>query len=124
MPRYIDADKLIDKIFPIGLIDDGNYTINAKAVKVAIDKMPTADVVPKSEVNKWVRECEELQGWLIELEKEVVTEIFEEIDNKLHDMAVEYHNAGHPEYFAVCEVVHHKVIRQVEKKYTEGEKEK
>ena len=48
--RYIDADKLIDKIFPIGLIDDGNDTINAKAVKIAIDKMPTADVVPKNEV--------------------------------------------------------------------------
>lgn len=50
--RYIDADKLIDKIFPIGLVDDGKYTINAKAVKIAIDKMPTADVVPKSEVER------------------------------------------------------------------------
>ena len=44
MPRYIDADKLIDKIFPIGLIDNGNYGINAKAVKVVIDRTPTADV--------------------------------------------------------------------------------
>lgn len=34
-------------------------------------------------------------------------------------MAMEYHNAGHPEYFAVCEMVHHKVIRPIEKKYTE-----
>ena len=55
--RYIDADKLIDKIFPIGLIDDGNYTINAKAVKIAIDKMPTAEVVPKSE---WISVDERL----------------------------------------------------------------
>ena len=47
--RYIDADKLIDKIFPIGLIDDGKYTINAKAIKMAVDSCPTADVVPKSE---------------------------------------------------------------------------
>lgn len=52
---------------------------------------------------------------------EVAKEIFEEIDNALHDMAVEYANAGHPEYFAVCEMVHHKVIRPTEKKYTEGE---
>ena len=50
MARYIDADKLIDKIFPIGLIDDGKYTINAKAIKMAVDSCPTADVVPKSEV--------------------------------------------------------------------------
>lgn len=56
--RYIDADKLIKKIFPIGLIDDGNYTINAKAVKIAIDKMPTADVVPTSEVEKIFGEIE------------------------------------------------------------------
>jgi hypothetical protein len=45
MPRYIDAEKLIKKIFPVGLVDGGNYTINAKAVKCAIDHVPTADVV-------------------------------------------------------------------------------
>jgi rubrerythrin len=45
MPRYIDAEKLTDKVFPIGLVDNGKYTINAKAVKVAIDNIPTADVV-------------------------------------------------------------------------------
>lgn len=45
--------------------------------------------------------------------------IVAELDNALHDMAMEYHNAGHPEYFAVCEMVHHKVIRPIEKKYTE-----
>ena len=49
-----------------------------------------------------------------------VEQIFEEIDNALHDMAMEYYNAGHPEYFAVCEMVHHKVVRHIEKKYTEG----
>lgn len=45
MSRYIDADKLIDKIFPIGMVHDGQYTIGAKAIKIAIDKTPTADVV-------------------------------------------------------------------------------
>ena len=44
MARYIDADALIKKIFPMG-IGDGMYTINAKAVKFAIDNEPTADVV-------------------------------------------------------------------------------
>ena len=50
---------------------------------------------------------------------DVAREIITEIDNALHDMAMEYHNAGHPEYFAVCEMVYHKVIRPIEKKYTE-----
>jgi hypothetical protein len=52
MARYIDADKLIDKIFPIGLIDDGKYTINAKAIKMAVDSSPAADVAPKTELAK------------------------------------------------------------------------
>ena len=44
MARYIDADLLIKKIFPLGMIDDGNFPVNAKAVKVTIDKLSTADV--------------------------------------------------------------------------------
>lgn len=44
--EYIERGALIDKIFPIGLIDDGRYVIPAKAVKTAIDKAPTADVAP------------------------------------------------------------------------------
>ena len=45
----------------------------------AILNAPTADVVPKSEVDKWFRECEELQGRLIEFKKEIAREIFEDI---------------------------------------------
>ena len=52
---------------------------------------------------------------------EVAREIIAEIDDALHNMAVEYHTAGHPEYFAVCEMVHHKVMRPIEKKYAEEE---
>ena len=44
--EYIERSALINKIFPIGLIDDGRYVIPAKAVKTAIDKAPTADVAP------------------------------------------------------------------------------
>ena len=56
MARYIDADKLINKMFPIGLVDYGRYTINAKVVRVAIDQTPTADVAPKSEVAREIVE--------------------------------------------------------------------
>ena len=84
---YIDTDKLLNR-----LPDDLPYKASVKRVLI---QAPTADVVPKSEVEK----------------------IFAEIDNALHDMAMEYHNAGHPEYFAVCEIVHHKVVSKIEKKY-------
>ena len=46
--RYIDADALIRKIYPLG-IGDGMYVINAKAVKFAIDNTPTASVAPRAE---------------------------------------------------------------------------
>ena len=96
MARYGDLDALEKKLFPIGMVDDGRYALPAKSVKVAIDNLPTADVAPKSEVAR---------------------EIFAEIDNALHDMAMEYADAGHKTYFAVCEMVHHKVMRPIEKKY-------
>lgn len=40
----------------------------------------SADLAPRAEAEKWFRECEELQGRMIELEREVAREIFEEID--------------------------------------------
>lgn len=51
-------------------------------------------------------------------ECEIAKQIIADIDNRLHDMAMEYYNAGRPEYFAVCQMVYHKVIRPFEKKYT------
>lgn len=51
MPRYIDADALYEKLYPLDLVDKKLYTINAKAVADAIANTPTADVVPKSEVS-------------------------------------------------------------------------
>lgn len=45
MPRYTDADALIEKIFPYNGVDTAAYSINAKAVHEAIKNAPTADVV-------------------------------------------------------------------------------
>lgn len=49
MPRYIDADGLIKKVFPYDVVDKKCYTINAKMIYEAIQEAPTADVVPRSE---------------------------------------------------------------------------
>lgn len=45
MKEYIEREALIKKIFPIGVIDDGRCAIPAKAVKIAIDNAPAADMV-------------------------------------------------------------------------------
>jgi hypothetical protein len=81
--RYIDADALIKKIYPMG-IGDGKYTINAKAVKLAIDNAPTADVVPKSEV-EWLEEMvvDKCNRCLKRWSEVTAKEIFEEIEGSI-----------------------------------------
>lgn len=99
MARYIDVEKIHEFVdtkvaegkdgWATGVPYEWAYALTV------IDMQPTADVIPRADVEK----------------------IFEEIDHALHDMAMEYHEAGHPAYFAVCEMVHHKVMRPIEKKY-------
>ena len=100
MARYIDVDELLKKIYPMG-IGDGMYVINAKAVKFAIDNTPTADVVPKSEVD-WnsipVDVSEALKQRAVEKAKaEAITEFAERLKTYYRNLdrtaggLVEYH---------------------------------
>ena len=102
MPRYIDADKVMDEINRIGGHNLCEWeTIGVKAL---IDRQPTADVAPKSEVailtgqvmaleaakagiqyasNKLLKQkilCDLGFATLAELRKEIAMEIFEEIE--------------------------------------------
>lgn len=45
MDEYIKREALLKKLFPYGMPDNGNYGVNAKAVRVTVEKMPAADVV-------------------------------------------------------------------------------
>lgn len=45
MPEYIDREVVLKKIFPLGVLTDLRYTINAQAVKYAIESVKNADVV-------------------------------------------------------------------------------
>ena len=135
--RYIDADKLIDKIFPIGLIDDGNYTINAKAVKIAIDKMPTADVVPKSEVKALKNQVNRLQKYaakrdeklnallVAKTKQEVARKILAELEEARKHWDTmwksdHYGYGGSASGYLETDVDH--TIYELKKKYTEGER--
>ena len=42
---FISRSELIKKIFPYGMPDDGNYPINAKAVREAIEKAPAIEMI-------------------------------------------------------------------------------
>jgi hypothetical protein len=126
--RYIDADQLIKKIYPMG-IGDGMYVINAKAVKLAIDNAPTADVVPKSEVDNlkvllemkekayeglkelYDTDTEALVKAREKTEVEVAREIFEELKQKRKEL---WCSGKYTMFECWC-----KAEDEVKKKYTE-----
>jgi hypothetical protein len=115
MPRYIDANMLLKKIYPLDLVDKRLYTINAKAVEDAIAKTPTADVVPKSEYIQQIAEVQGLRAELEEVKTEVAREIIQEVadflwqgESERLNIAFEDHYYGKQEFIA-----------ELKKKYTE-----
>lgn len=95
MARYIDADKLIEK-YENAMAEDWNKKTSPLSwsdaydcVIADIDEMPTADVVPKSEIAKIFEEIErhsedvgfssfmerrEFTAWIAELKKKYTEE--------------------------------------------------
>lgn len=89
--RYIDADALIKKIYPMG-IGDGKYTINAKAVKLAIDNAPTADWYSMEDKHN-----EEIARTAIDVRIMVANEIIDEIENIVKKNTYRHENTDETE---------------------------
>jgi hypothetical protein len=115
MPRYIDADALIKKIYPIG-IGDGKYVLNAGAVKLAIDNAPTADVAPMSEVERWRGQLEAVIEEIPETKRELVQEIFEEFEKKSCTISCRFPNG---ETRVECYQLSAEKLAELKKKYAE-----
>ena len=126
MARYIDADKAMEEINRIGghnLCEWGTL-----GVKALIDRQPTADAVPKSEVEELNRECEslgktvneaselirKLKGKVEEAKSGVAREIFEEIEKTFIDSSVL------PDCVRLVDI---DKIAELKKKYTGGERQ-
>lgn len=128
MARYIDADRItfwIRQVSSNGL----DFDVRKIAFSDEIARMPTADVAPKSEVERLTDlnnqlECDivnanmnlehvtqELQG--------VARKIIDDFDEELHKLAERYYEQGKIEYFTLCEVIYQLVIAKIKKKYTE-----
>ena len=103
MPRYIDADAFIKKL-EADIKEFGEPNINIQpiaygsvlGIESTLDlakELPTADVVPKSEVDKWKEINEQLHKEMSEqmikerkIERKLVArEIFAEIENTAKD---------------------------------------
>lgn len=110
MARYIDADALIKKIFPYDVVDKKCYTINAKMIYEAIQKAPTADVAPKSEVAREIID-EAIRAVYLKTDMK----IYNTIDGKPLGDGVAY-----GKQMAMYDVI--TLLAELKKKYTEGEK--
>ena len=127
MARYIDADKLIDKLENDKYAEpstDFQRGINAYIDWLVLDikYAETADVVPKSEVDKLSHKCDECAGctqWKCDcanIELEVAREIFEEIEKVLDNSVETEHFKGTWFNLHKCMLR----IAELKKKYTEG----
>lgn len=112
MARYIDADALLENLKKqYGEELGWQCTVNMSDVGMMIEDAPTADVVPKREVDKTIAEWAYLHAdTLNKLENskaEVAREIFAEIENLF---AVE-------NFRLIC---NRQDFAELKKKYTEG----
>ena len=114
MAEYIDREK----IFPNGVfyVSAENPESSLTELINRICNLPTADVVPKSEVERWRRNLEAVLEEIPETKREVAREIFEEIEKALN-LSKCYGESGI--YFE------HDIeadIAELKKKYTEEKK--
>ena len=109
MPRYIDADKVMEEIYRIGGHNLCEW--DTIGVKVLIYRQPTADVAPRAEVDG----LRELNNSLLEAGQEwqkryenLAREIFAEIEDVLNNIG----------YFDELD------FEALKKKYAEGRNER
>ncbi len=105
MPRYIDVDALLEAVKGRRLIFEENTPVEeaiAEQVSVfeeAIEELPAADVVPKSEVERLKKERDEYKKhvdsdiiYVHRIKADVAREIFEEIENLSVDTVDDWGN--------------------------------
>lgn len=136
MARYYEETALIEFVKKYTPTINGETTM--KCVARSIREAPTADVVPKSEVDmlhhllkdawKRIEELNNLCGDLQKAKTEATREIFEEIENAFFEYYNERSKATElkllePIRQAVCFSLNEifENISELKKKYTEGE---
>ena len=135
--RYIDADKLVEMCkrqieCEWNTIAAPNSWADAfQDFSDLVEQTPTADVVPKSEVDmsqhllkdawKRIEELDELCGELQKSKTEVAREIFEEIEKLLECGFSSCHINGTEEQFDFYRADLGFQLAELKKKYTEDE---
>lgn len=118
MARYIDADDLKDII----TVNRWSNHAMPDVIGVIIDRTPTADVVPRAEVEYWKEQCFNAcmnNGFLDEtiVRAAVAREIFEDIEDALDGNYCGDYEADYPIPHYLEELKDD--IAELKKKYTE-----
>ena len=101
MPRYIDADAAIELVRLTYCKDCNSYNgVMCRACQfddamLLIDDIPTADVVPREEVETLKDNNEHLAVMLSEAKQDVAREIFEQIGEYANEFAAGYLDDNH-----------------------------
>ena len=150
MARYIDADLLLEEVennTPLNWTDSEielQEQFDFQVFKHIIEYQPTADVVPKSEVemhggsfyfeleNELEKAREGVERFMREHDAKVAREIFEEIEREITDAlqsnykvlpkieaSEELYHCVHGKISALCGI--DGFVEELKKKYTEGE---
>jgi hypothetical protein len=117
MARYIDADELYKATQKrIAEANEARMAVVDDEFLDLINDAFTEDVAPRAEVETWFRECEELQGRMIEIEKEIRKEIATEIFEELRRYIVNHCYLADDDVDAIW-----KHIDKLEKRYTDDD---
>ncbi len=118
MPRYIDADRLMTKIHELYV----QPNVELWQVVKCVGNSPTADVVPKSEVENIISNQRQR---LNEYKKQIVT-LQEKLEQAKAEVAKEFIDAVDAMLDLVCvatglDLAYIGEYAELKKKYTEGE---
>lgn len=112
MPRYIDANKLRERLetFSRWCNDERKDGVDF-VLSCALPDMPTANVVPRTNENDYVPMTDELMGEIFHhYGTKVAEEIFEELEFDIHQLMFE---RDETKVFAI-----EGIIAELKKKYT------
>lgn len=120
MERYINPAKI--RLTAVGSVDEnGDVLVSMADVRKAIAQTPSADVVPRAEVERLQAEIAQLQidlHYSVCREDKAKTEVAREIFDDIAKMMVLQHGFNEKHIVAHIDF---ELLKELKKKYTEGE---
>lgn len=116
MPRYIDADKLKERLEIISVVAEDLYSMGINRgldrAETEIDLLPTADVAPKSEFDLYKKQVDELEDEL--------ASTYDKLENAKAEVAMEIFEEIYEDCFDQFGYINYEALAELKEKYTKG----